>query len=77
MNVQNLFNLAAPIEPAQSSVPGCGASGLNRSGGAFGADTVGRYYTIGFRTNLRSGTETKELCSIVNALDGKVGFDSL
>jgi hypothetical protein len=77
VNAQSLFNLAPPIEPIQSSVPGCGANGLNRSGGAFGADTVDRYYTIGFRTNLRSGTERKELCSILNALDGKGGVDSL
>jgi len=53
VNVQNLFNLAPPIEPSNFAVPGSSANGLNGTGaGASGVDTVGRYFTIGFRTKL-------------------------
>lgn len=50
LNVQNLFNLAPPIEPSNFAVPGSSANGLNGTGAGYsGVDTVGRYFTIGFR----------------------------
>jgi len=51
VNVQNLFNLAPPVEPSNFAVPGSSANGLNGTGaGTSGVDTVGRYFTIGFRS---------------------------
>ncbi|HVZ28719.1 MAG TPA: TonB-dependent receptor, partial [Rhizomicrobium sp.] len=51
LSIQNLFNKKPPVEPTNTSTPGLYPGGIgSTNGNAYGLDEIGRYFTIGFRS---------------------------